>query len=77
MEEGTWLRSPSLCPLSPGPRPMEPEEVNVLPNTAENCLALYRRDVGEVLEGGTDLPLDGFPEKLMATLPHVGSVCRE
>lgn len=56
---------------------MDPEEVNVLPITAENCLALYWRDVGEVLDGGTDLPLDGSPEKLMATLPHIGSVCRE
>lgn len=64
-----------LC--SPGLRPTEPEEVNVLPSTAENCLALYWKDVGEVLEGGTDLPLNGSLEELMAILPHIGSVCRE
>lgn len=49
----------------------------MLPSTAGTCLGLCWRDVGEVLEGATDLSLDYSPEILMATLPHIGNVCRE
>lgn len=48
--------------------------------TAQNCWELpctLLEGCWWGTEGGTDLPLEGSSEKLVATLPHVGSVCRE